>query len=143
MGKEKKFIQKLFLEGRSRAFMDHPVTQGAIFIATAPLPLDEVFRYGGKVISLANKVKAPKLKTDLLKKFGNYLSKLKNAKNLRKRLRLSKSEKALFDEIGQLIDDNAQLERAMKWTKSQGVNVDDLMGDKLVNDLKIGQVMKE
>lgn len=44
------FIQDRFLEGRSRAFMDHPVTQGAITLATAPLPVSNLFKYGGKII---------------------------------------------------------------------------------------------
>jgi len=49
------FIQDRFLEGRSRAFMDHPVTQAAITIATAPLPVGNIFKYGGKIIRFGTK----------------------------------------------------------------------------------------
>lgn len=35
--------------------MDHPITQAAITIATAPLPVGNIFKYGGKIIRFSTK----------------------------------------------------------------------------------------
>ncbi len=48
---QREFLQNLFIQGRNRAFRDHPVTQTAFAAATSVVPIDRIFRYGSKVVT--------------------------------------------------------------------------------------------